>query len=72
MTTDDKEKYIQMMMKLVTGAESYERARDHASFVRGILSAWNADGSISIESFTQYCTDLELYMGVKRNLKAGV
>lgn len=68
MTTDQKLRYIDSFMKLIVNAQTYRDAVGHASFVRGILAAWNADMTITIDSFKQYSADIELVMDVKRKL----
>lgn len=68
MTTDQKIRYIQSFMKLIVAAQTYRDAASHASFVRGILAAWNADMTISIETYKQYSDDIEVVMNVKRQL----
>lgn len=69
MTTNGKIAYVRQFMQLVAKAESYKDAIPHASFVRGLLSAWGmADRSISLESYKDLTNDLEIMMEVKRNL----
>ena len=68
MTTDQKLRYIDSFMKLIVNAQTYRDAVGHASFVRGILAAWNADTTITIDSFKKYSDDIEVVMEVKRKL----
>lgn len=68
MTTEQKIAYIQSFMKLVVNAQTYRDASAHASFVRGILAAWNSDMTITVSTFRQMSSDLEVVMDVKRSL----
>ncbi|UAV90018.1 hypothetical protein REC_169 [Pseudomonas phage REC] len=68
MTTDQKARYIESFMKLIVNAETYRDACAHSNFVRGILAAWNADLTITLDMFKQYNHDIELVMEVKRKL----
>jgi hypothetical protein len=68
LTTEQKIAYIQSFVKLVTAAQTYRDAVSHASFVRGLLAAYNADMTITIETFKQISDDLEVIMDVKRKL----
>lgn len=68
MTTEQKIAYIQSFMKLIASAQTYRDAIGHASFVRGILAAWNRDFTISLETFKRFNDDIEVMMGVKRQL----
>lgn len=68
MTTEQKIAYMQSFMKLIVNAQTYRDAVGHASFVRGMLAAWNADMTITIDTFKQYSADVEVIMEVKRKL----
>lgn len=68
MTTDQKIAYIQSFVKLIASANTYRDAIGHASFVRGILAAWNRDMTISLETFKKFNDDIEIMMGAKRQL----
>jgi hypothetical protein len=67
-TTDQKVAYIQSFMKLVNGTQTYQDACAQSNFVRGILGAWFADQTISVDIFSQYSQDLDTVMEVKRRL----
>ncbi|UAW53615.1 hypothetical protein QGX15_gp080 [Pseudomonas phage psageK4e] len=68
MTTDDKIKYIQSFMRLVTSATTYRDASAHSNFVRGLIGAWHADHTLPSGEYTRLMGDLEIIMAVKRNL----
>lgn len=69
MTTQDKIKYIQTFMKLVVDAKTYRDACAHSNFVRGMLAAYSADTTITMETYRQFNEDIEVVMEVKRKLK---
>lgn len=68
MTTDDRIKYIESFIRLIARAESYQAAYCHANFTRGLLSAWNIDGTISTLQWKRLYDETEVIMEVKRNM----
>lgn len=68
MTTEQKIRYIRSFMKLVSDAQTYRDACAHSNFVRGMLAAYNADLTISMDTFKEINADLEVIMEVKRKL----
>lgn len=68
MTTDQKLRYIESFRKLLVSTDTYQAALSHSTFLRGILAAWNADASISLEDFKKLYDEVEIIMDVKRKL----
>ncbi|WKV20527.1 hypothetical protein 16Q_134 [Pseudomonas phage 16Q] len=68
MTTDDRIKYVESFIRLIARAESYEAAYSHANFTRGLLAAWNIDGTISTLQWKRLYDETEVIMEVKRNM----
>lgn len=69
MTTEEKIAYIRSFLSLVASAQTYRDALSHAGFVRGLLAAWNRDYTITLATFREISEELEVVMGVKRNLQ---
>lgn len=55
-------------MKLVESAQTYRDASHHADFVRGVMAAYNADLSISFQTYQEFQRSLDSIMEVKRKL----
>lgn len=68
MTTQDKIKYIESFTSLISRATTYRDALSHAMFVRGMLAAYHADNTISIDEFKRLSFDVETIMEIKRKL----
>jgi hypothetical protein len=66
MITEQKLHYIESCRKLVVNAETYESAVAHSNFTRGVLAAWNADMTITLDTFRSVTADLDTIMAVKR------
>lgn len=68
MTTDKKLRYIDSFYRLIVTAQTYRDAIAHANFTRGVLAAYWADMSVSLEDYKRISGDIEVVLEVKRNL----
>jgi hypothetical protein len=67
-TFAEKKGYIERMMGLVEKAEDFRTAESHYNYVRGIMSAWYFDMSLSQKAWEEYSNQLEGLMVEKRKL----
>lgn len=65
MTSDKKIEHIRNFISLVRDEEDYNSAYSHASYTRGLLSAWMMDMTISVEDWTVLTSELEEVMANK-------
>lgn len=68
MMNESKVSYLQDVLKLVGDAQSYEVAASHSSYLKGMVSAWHLDGTVSSADYLATCDTLETIMIDKRKL----
>lgn len=68
MTYEQRLERIRGFIQLVRDAETCQSAVSHATFTRGMLSAWFCDGSISVPVYGEFCDELNLILLEKYKL----
>lgn len=70
MTQDEKLASLEGYFKLLDESEFYETAISHASYIKGMIGAWMADGSLDPKVWSELYTRTEAMLQPKFTLKS--